>query len=125
MEFTSSIELIDNKLLWFLYCNCFSIPAISSFSLSNITNIASVSIANIDLLKQTSPLSLDLIAQHCTLLPPELVHLPPVTSLASLSPATTTFISQEQDIVNNNNIQEVDTIITPVHIKEVKLYIHI
>ena len=94
--------------------NTNSIP-ISSFSLSNITNIASVSIANIDLLSKSAPLSLDLIAQHCTLLPPELVSLPPV---ASLSPATTTYITQDQDIVNNN-IQEMETVITPVNIKEV------
>jgi len=99
--------------------NTNSIP-ISTFSLSNITNIASVSIANIDLLTKTSPLSLDLIAQHCTLLPPELVSLPPVTSLAQLSPSTTTYIThdQDQDLVNNNIQDTVDTIITPVHIKE-------
>ena len=78
-----------------LYLATFSIP-ISTFSLSNITNIASVSIANIDLLTKTSPLSLDLIAQHCTLLPPELVSLPPVTSLAQLSPSTTTYITHDQ-----------------------------
>ena len=95
--------------------SCVSIPISTSFSLSNITNIASVSIANIDLLNKTSPLSLDLIAQHCTLLPPELVSLPPV---ASLSPATTTYITQDQDIANNN-IQEMETVITPVNIKEV------
>ena len=62
---------------------CTSIPISSSFSfsnISNISNISSVSIANIDLLsKSGSPLSLDLIAQHCTLLPSELVSLSPHT----------------------------------------------
>ena len=38
--------------------------------------------------------------------------------MASLSPATTTYITQDQDIANNN-IQEMETVITPVNIKEV------
>jgi len=86
-----------------------SIP-VTSFSLSNITNIASVSIANIDLLTKSAPLSLDLIAQHCTLLPPELVALPPHHTLA------TTYITQDQDITDN--IQEMDPVIQNVNIKE-------
>jgi len=84
---------------------------VSSFSLSNITNIASVSIANIDLLTKSSPLSLDLIAQHCTLLPPELVTITPQHTLT-----TTQFITQEQDITEN--VQELDPIIQNVNIKE-------
>ena len=67
-------------------------------------------------------LSLDLIAQHCTLLPPELVSLPPGIPGAPglLAPATaTTFISQEQDIVNNN-IADTGMDFNPVHIKEVR-----
>jgi len=84
---------------------------VSSFSLSNITNIASVSIANIDLLSKSTPLSLDLIAQHCTLLPPELVALPPHHTLA-----TTTYITQEQDLTEN--IQDMDPVIQTVNIKE-------
>ena len=70
-------------------------------------------------------LSLDLIAQHCTLLPPELVSLPPGIPGAPghqglLTPATaTTFISQEQDIVNNN-IADTGMDFNPVHIKEVR-----
>ena len=66
-------------------------------------------------------LSLDLIAQHCTLLPPELVSLPPgipgAPGTGLLAPATT-FITQEQDIVNNN-IADTGMDFTPVHIKEV------
>ena len=96
--------------------NTNSIP-ISSFSLSNITNIASVSIANIDLLSKSAPLSLDLIAQHCTLLPPELVSLPPCP-LNSLD-TNTTYIAQDQDIVNNNINTDIDTVLHPVNIKEV------
>ena len=95
-----------------------SIP-ISSFSLSNITNIASVSIANIDLLSKSAPLSLDLIAQHCTLLPPELVSLPPCP-LNSLD-TNTTYIAQDQDIVNNNINADIDTVLQPVNIKEVSV----
>jgi len=87
-----------------------SIP-VTSFSLSNITNIASVSIANIDLLTKPTPLSLDLIAQHCTLLPPELVALPPHHTLT-----TTQFITQDQDIADNG--QEMEPIIQSVNIKE-------
>ena len=90
---------------------------VSSFSLSNITNIASVSIANIDLLSKSTPLSLDLIAQHCTLLPPELVALPPHHTLA-----TTTYITQEQDITEN--IQDMDPVIQTVNIKEVSYLSH-
>ena len=90
---------------------------VSSFSLSNITNIASVSIANIDLLSKSTPLSLDLIAQHCTLLPPELVALPPHHTLA-----TTTYITQEQDITEN--IQDMDPVIQTVNIKEVSYLCH-
>ena len=89
-----------------------SIP-VTSFSLSNITNIASVSIANIDLLTKSSPLSLDLIAQHCTLLPPELVALPPNHTLAT----TTHYITQDQDMADN--IHEMDPVIQTVNIKEV------
>lgn len=100
----------------------FSIP-ISSFSLSNITNIASVSIANIDLLSKSAPLSLDLIAQHCTLLPPELVSLPPGPVNTVLDTNTTTYIAQDQDIVNNNINTDIDidmdTVLQPVSIKEV------
>ena len=99
--------------------NTNSIP-ISSFSLSNITNIASVSIANIDLLSKSAPLSLDLIAQHCTLLPPELVSLPPCP-LNSLD-TNTTYIAQDQDIVNNNINTDIDTVLHPVNIKEVSLH---
>jgi len=87
-----------------------SIP-VTSFSLSNITNIASVSIANIDLLTKSSPLSLDLIAQHCTLLPPELVALPPHHTIA-----TTHYITQDQDITEN--IHDMDPVIQTVNIKE-------
>jgi len=111
-----------------------SIPISSSFSLSNITNLASVSIANIDpgllgrvtqlqgatVPSQLGPgaLSLDLIAQHCTLLPPELVSLPPgIPGAPGLLAPATTFISQEQDIVNNN-ITDNGMDFTPVHIKE-------
>eukprot|EP00090_Calanus_glacialis_P001455 TRINITY_DN11042_c0_g1_i1.p1 TRINITY_DN11042_c0_g1~~TRINITY_DN11042_c0_g1_i1.p1 ORF type:complete len:424 (+),score=113.60 TRINITY_DN11042_c0_g1_i1:38-1309(+) len=93
-----------------LTTNNSSIP-VTSFSLSNITNIASVSIANIDLLTKSSPLSLDLIAQHCTLLPPELVALPPHHTLA-----TTHYITQDQDFTEN--IQEMDPVIQTVNIKE-------
>ena len=96
--------------------NTNSIP-ISSFSLSNITNIASVSIANIDLLSKSAPLSLDLIAQHCTLLPPELVSLPPCP-LNALD-TNTTYIAQDQDIVNNNINTDIDAVLQPVNIKEV------
>ena len=98
--------------------NTNSIP-ISSFSLSNITNIASVSIANIDLLSKSAPLSLDLIAQHCTLLPPELVSLPPCP-LNALD-TNTTYIAQDQDIVNNNINTDIDTVLQPVNIKEVSV----
>ena len=66
-------------------------------------------------------LSLDLIAQHCTLLPPELVSLPPgIPGAPGLLAPATTFISQEQDIVNNN-ITDNGMDFTPVHIKEVSL----
>jgi len=96
--------------------NTNSIP-ISSFSLSNITNIASVSIANIDLLSKSAPLSLDLIAQHCTLLPPELVSLPQGPNTI-LDTNTTTYIAQDQDIINNNINTDMESVLQPVNIKE-------
>ena len=54
-------------------------------------------------------LSLDLIAQHCTLLPPELVSLGQVA----------TFIGAGDQDAANNNLDTMDT--TPAHIKEVSL----
>ena len=53
--------------------------------------------------------SLDLIAQHCTLLPPELVSLGQVA----------TFIGAGDQDAANNNLDTMDT--TPAHIKEVRL----
>ena len=53
--------------------------------------------------------SLDLIAQHCTLLPPELVSLGQVA----------TFIGAGDQDAANNNLDTMDT--TPAHIKEVSL----
>ena len=61
--------------------------------------------------------SLDLIAQHCTLLPPELVSLPPCP-LNALD-TNTTYIAQDQDIVNNNINTDIDAVLQPVNIKEV------
>ena len=86
-------------------------PGVCPVSLSSLSNIASVSI--------TTPLSLDLIAQHCTLLPPELVSIQTLPPVTSLSPAT--FINHDQDVANNN-IQDIttETIINPLNIKEVK-----
>ena len=52
---------------------------------------------------KSSPLSLDLIAQHCTLLPPELVALTPHDTIAA-----THYITQDQITVN---IQEIDPVI--------------
>jgi hypothetical protein len=52
---------------------------------------------------KSSPLSLDLIAQHCTLLPPELVALTPHHTIAA-----THYITQDQI---TENIQEIDPVI--------------
>ena len=66
-----------------------------------------------------TPLPLDLIAQHCTLLPPELVSITPVLPpVSAISP--TTYISHHQDLANNN-IQDMEPIINPVNIKEVRI----